>query len=129
MSKTTTQIVSDNIKTLRDTYGISVNRMAECGITARALASIMNEGVSPKVESVGKIANFFKIPTWLLLVEGITAEDIRDMKINHIVKDYIKCDTEGRKSLLRQAHREAFLSKKVPPPPRLTASTDTEKSN
>lgn len=111
------EILSHNILLIQKVTGDSNRQMSQSGVTDRTVGNMINMTSVATIESVEKLARYYRVPPWLLLVEGLSEADLKDMLVENVVNNYLKADEHGRQALAILAEREAVLSKKVSPPP------------
>lgn len=94
----------------------SVRAMCNGGldVTDRMIGLILAGEVNPTVGIVDKIADYFGVPAWLLLIDGIDAKDMDSLNLMQVIKSYLHCNGEGRELLARMASHEAVQAITAP---------------
>jgi len=124
------QALSRNIDLLQKASGDSSNKMGNaCGISPRMIGHIKKMEANASIEIIERIAEHYRIPPWLLLMEGLREEDFNAKNLKKLVDSYLSCDPEGKLSISSLADREALLSKTVASPPIPLSLTGKKKSN
>lgn len=80
------------------------------GVTDRTLGNIINQTASPSLETVEKLAAYFRVPAFILLIPGITVEDIRSGRLARLVAEFAELPEPSRAAVSRVAEMEARYS-------------------
>lgn len=78
-----------------------------CAVSDRMIGHILNQTSTPTIEVLDRLADYFKIPSWVLLVDGITPEDMQNAQLKKLVAGYLDSEPEGRDILSKLASRES----------------------
>ena len=116
-----TRILAENLAALMRHREIKSARAmslsAGCHVSDRMIGHILNQTSTPTVEVVDKIADFFKIPSWVLLVDGIEPSDMQNAQFLKLVAGYLVSNPEGRELISSLADRELdYMSESINEP-------------
>lgn len=80
--------------------GLTYAKMAkEIGISTRALQTARLKENAPNLTLVGKVAEYFELEPWQLLLPDLYAEVLTNPKVAKTIRDYIKATDDGRKAV------------------------------
>ena len=78
-------------------------------ITSRYISYIFNEERAASLTQIEKLANYFKIPAWMLIYKDLSLVYGKP-DIDRLMRDYIITTEKGRETILNIAEREAEYS-------------------
>lgn len=84
----------------------SMSLAPNCDVSDRMIGHVLNQTATPTIDVVDKLAEYFKVPTWGLLVDGIAPADLQNGQLMKLVNGFLNSTAEGREILSKIADRE-----------------------
>jgi len=105
------QVLAENLSALMRFREVKSARAMSlspgCGVSDRMIGHVLNQTSSPTIEVLDKLADYFKVPAWVLLVDGISPVDMQNAQMMRVVNGFLHSTTEGREILSILADRES----------------------
>lgn len=111
MAETTTAVLAANLRLLMERRDWNQSELAaKSGVAQNYVSSLLREKQNPTTEILDRLAAAFKIPTWLLLVPGFTAEKVGLLDSPHtvplLIAQFLSAGPEGRDVISYWAQHE-----------------------
>jgi len=94
-----------------DKEGLSTHALAKkCGVSQRSIVNILNQDTSPSLDNVEKIAAYFRLNLWHLIIPTLVDGTMNGDGVGSLIDSYQKYSPEGRAHISSVAEREAEYS-------------------
>jgi transcriptional regulator with XRE-family HTH domain len=122
---TSTKVLLQNLEAvisdMRDQGKEPSNRDIARGrdISDRMVGKIRNGEVSPTIDKLDELADYFRLPTWVLLLPyALSSGTVKYDHISKLIDYFINSDESGRNHILSTAKHEADrnINLGLPPP-------------
>ncbi|HDX0792343.1 TPA: helix-turn-helix transcriptional regulator [Stenotrophomonas maltophilia] len=104
------EVVAHNVRRLMEHHSLS---QAELGRRAGVAQTMISGLVSrqdgsknPRSDTIDKLAAFFKVAPWMLLIPDIDMDMLTDQGLKELVESYARVPALGRATILRIAEAE-----------------------
>lgn len=110
-----------NLQRLMDHHALSQAQLgAKTGIGQSTLSKLLNTErpleINPRASTVAALADYFRVPPWLLLVPDLPMELLVDYRFGPLIENYARAPEEGRRTILRVAEGEARYAARADEP-------------
>ncbi len=105
----THEIISANVGKLMKHKQMSQSELAKkTGVSQRTISNALNPGSvgSVTMDTVEKIAFYFGIEVYHLLIPNLSVDDLVDIRIEGFIVKYTQASEHGRKEIIRTAENE-----------------------
>lgn len=105
--------------TIRDTLSANIRLLMQmndwdqktlankAGIAQKTISNMATMSNSASIDNIAKVAKAFRVPSWLLIMPGITRETVASNKIPTLVTNYIHSTDTGREYIDRVSEQES----------------------
>lgn len=105
------QIVAANVRQLMDHHGLSQAELGRrAGVAQTLLSGLLSRDAAaknPTCATIDKLATYFKLAPWQLLVPGMSLDLLQNDELSSVLESYAKAPVLGRQTILRVAEAEA----------------------
>jgi transcriptional regulator with XRE-family HTH domain len=113
MPKSIHEVLSRNLRLLIEHYGISQKELEDkTGVSQRTISNVLRPGSVGSITSdtIEKIADYFQLEYYHLLIPNIPLEELLSKRIEKVVECYAQMPSEGRENVERIAENEVRYS-------------------
>lgn len=101
-------IFAANLKHLTDNYVGKAYLSAKSGVSSRMIDFLIKLERGASVDTADRIGKAVGVPAWLLLIEHLTIEMVRNKELCEIVENFTLANDEGKLHILEASRKEAF---------------------
>jgi transcriptional regulator with XRE-family HTH domain len=114
-----TEIIADNVNRLMKHYsktnGVKLTQRTlaiKSGLSQRTVSNALRPGSVDSITSdtIEKLAKFFKIEPFHLIIPGLTTDELLSDRIEKVIDCYAKASSDGRENIRRIAENEVRYS-------------------
>lgn len=95
-----------------EAHGITSPQLAkEAGVAPKTMNNFLKGRYNPRLGNIEKVANFFGLTTWQLLVHDMTIMPAATKDVLQLIERFCSVSEEGRKAIMQVAE---LASRNVP---------------
>lgn len=104
--------LAQNLQVLMEAHGITSPQLAkEAGVAPKTMNNFLKGRYNPRLGNIEKVANFFGLTTWQLLVHDMTIMPAATKDVLQLIERFCSVSEEGRKAIMQVAE---LASRNVP---------------
>ena len=113
------EILARNVKILMNHYDMTQDDIEKkTGVSQRTISNVINPGSvgSITTKTIEKIADYFGLEYWHLLIPNISIDELVSKRIEKVVVCYTQSEPAGRENIARISENEVRYSQIEKPP-------------